>query len=40
MPQLVKGGKWCFGWTVVPPAKRLFIPPDAWDEYGCLHWAK
>ena len=33
MPQLVKGGKWVFGWVIVGPAGELSIPPDAWDEY-------
>jgi hypothetical protein len=34
MPQLVKGGKWVFGWVVVGPQRELVIPPAAWDEYG------
>lgn len=34
MPQLVKGGKWVFGWTVMGPDGRITVPPDAWDEYG------
>lgn len=34
MPQLVKGGKWVFGWVVAGPAGDLPIPPEAWDEYG------
>ncbi|MBU0495874.1 MAG: hypothetical protein KKA73_27840 [Chloroflexi bacterium] len=34
MPQLVKGGKWVFGWVVVGPQGELVIPPAAWDEYG------
>lgn len=34
MPQLVKGGKWVFGWAVVGPDGSLPIPPEAWDEYG------
>jgi hypothetical protein len=33
MPQLVKGGKWIFGWVVVGPRGELEIPPAAWDEY-------
>jgi hypothetical protein len=33
MPQLVKGGKWVFGWTVVSPAGEARIPPDAYSEY-------
>jgi len=34
MPQLVKGGKWVFGWVTVGPGRELAIPPEAWDEYG------
>jgi len=34
MPQLVKGGKWVFGWTVVGPAGEVRIPPEAYGEYG------
>jgi len=34
MPQLVKGGKWVFGWTVVGPNGEAPIPPAAFDEYG------
>jgi hypothetical protein len=33
MPQLVKGGKWVFGWVIVGPQGELTIPPEAWDEY-------
>lgn len=33
MPQLVKGGKWVFGWVIVGPRRELRIPPAAWDEY-------
>ncbi len=33
MGQLVKGGKWVFGWAIVGPAGELPIPPEAWDEY-------
>ena len=33
MPQLVKGGKWVFGWVIVGPRRELVIPPAAWDEY-------
>jgi hypothetical protein len=33
MPQLVKGGKWVFGWVIVGPGRELVIPPAAWDEY-------
>ncbi|MBN2116193.1 MAG: hypothetical protein JW730_06470 [Anaerolineales bacterium] len=34
MPQLVKGGKWVFGWSVVGPNGEAAIPPAAFDEYG------
>jgi hypothetical protein len=34
MPQLVKGGKWVFGWTVVNSAGEARIPPEAYAEYG------
>lgn len=34
MPQLVKGGKWVFGWVLVGFQRELTIPPEAWDEYG------
>jgi hypothetical protein len=33
MPQLVKGGKWVFGWVIVGPGRELPIPPEAWEEY-------
>jgi hypothetical protein len=34
MPQLVKGGKWIFGWVVVQVGKKIAIPPEAYREYG------
>jgi len=34
MPQLVKGGKWVFGWVTVGREGGLRIPPEAWGEYG------
>ncbi len=34
MPQLVKGGKWVFGWVVVGPQREITIPPEAYHEYG------
>ena len=34
MPQLVKGGKWVFGWVVVGADGRLPLPPEAAEEYG------
>jgi hypothetical protein len=33
MPQLVKGGKWVFGWVMVGPQGELAVAPEAWDEY-------
>ena len=34
MPQLVKGGKYVFGWTLVGATGRVRIPPEALGEYG------
>jgi hypothetical protein len=34
MPQLVKGGKWIFGWVVVGPDREIRIPSEAYIEYG------
>jgi len=34
MPQLVKGGKWVFGWVVVQAGKEITVPPEAYREYG------
>jgi hypothetical protein len=34
MPQLVKGGKWVFGWVIAGPACEVRIPPAAHTEYG------
>ncbi len=34
MPRLAKGGKWTFGWVVVGPRREIWIPPEAWREYG------
>jgi hypothetical protein len=34
MPQLVKGGKWVYGWAIVGPGNELPIPLQAWQEYG------
>lgn len=33
MPQLVKGGKNAFGWSIVNERGEIIIPPDAWLEY-------
>jgi hypothetical protein len=37
MPQLVKGGKWVFGWVMVGPQREILIPPEARREYGFRH---
>ena len=34
MPQLVKGGKNAFGWSIVSEQGDITIPPDAYAEYG------
>jgi hypothetical protein len=34
MPQLVKGGKWVFGWVIVGQQREIQIPPEAYAEYG------
>jgi len=34
MPQLVKGGKWVFGWVIVGSGGEITIPPEAYREYG------
>jgi hypothetical protein len=34
MPQLVKGGKWVFGWVSVGKKRQMSIPPIAYAEYG------
>ena len=36
MPQLVKGGKWVFGWVLVGAQREIQIPPEAYTEYGFL----
>jgi hypothetical protein len=36
MPQLVKGGKNAFGWSIVNDRGEIIIPPDAWIEYGLV----
>lgn len=33
MPQMVKGGKWVFGWVVVGGRQEITIPPEAYAEY-------
>ncbi len=34
MPQLIKGGKWVFGWVVIDAQGTVTIPPQAAREYG------
>jgi uncharacterized protein (DUF4213/DUF364 family) len=34
MPQLVKGGKWIFGWVIVGPRREIHLPPEAYQAYG------
>ncbi len=37
MPQLVKGGKYVFGWTIVRINRDIFIPDEAYLEYGFIN---
>jgi bifunctional DNA-binding transcriptional regulator/antitoxin component of YhaV-PrlF toxin-antitoxin module len=34
VPQLVKGGKWTFGWSAVSCNGTIVIPPEAFREYN------
>ncbi len=34
MPQLVKGGKYVFGWSLASERGEIVIPPEAKEEYG------
>jgi bifunctional DNA-binding transcriptional regulator/antitoxin component of YhaV-PrlF toxin-antitoxin module len=34
MPQLVRGGKYVYGWSKVTDRGRIAMPPEAMDEYG------
>jgi len=34
VPQLVKGGKYVFGWSKVSESGMIVIPPEAVDEYS------
>jgi len=36
MPQLVKGGKYVFGWTIVYPDGSILIPHEAKEEYNFI----
>ncbi|MFW9937586.1 MAG: hypothetical protein ACFFD5_08045 [Candidatus Thorarchaeota archaeon] len=33
MPQLVKGGKYIFGWTIIKENRKIIIPEEAYFEY-------
>jgi hypothetical protein len=34
MPQLNKGGKFVFGWSLITPERTVNIPQQAYDEYN------
>ncbi len=34
MPQLVKGGKYVFGWSKIGTKGKVKIPPEAYEEYN------
>lgn len=34
MPQIVKGGKYLFGWSKLGNEGRIRIPPEAFEEYN------
>lgn len=36
MPQLVKGGKYVFGWTTIKDDLQIRIPDEAFDEYELI----
>ncbi|MBN1538400.1 MAG: hypothetical protein JW908_16810 [Anaerolineales bacterium] len=36
MPQIAKGGKYIFGWSLVREDGRLKIPEEALEEYGFI----
>ncbi|MBN2105514.1 hypothetical protein JW835_15860 [bacterium] len=40
MPQLVKGGKYVFGWSHVSDSGKIRIPEEARDEYNLLPFDK
>jgi bifunctional DNA-binding transcriptional regulator/antitoxin component of YhaV-PrlF toxin-antitoxin module len=40
MPQLVKGGKQTYGWSVVSETGRIAIPQEAMHEYGFSEYDK
>ncbi|TFG17740.1 MAG: hypothetical protein EU531_02265 [Promethearchaeota archaeon] len=37
MPQLVKGGKYVFGWSMVRINRDIIIPDEAYLEYGFIN---
>ena len=40
MPQMVKGGKYTFGWSKVRDDGLIAIPPEAYEEYKFKHEQK
>ncbi|MBN2214198.1 MAG: hypothetical protein JW723_08135 [Bacteroidales bacterium] len=40
MPQLVKGGKYVFGWTIINPDLKVRIPDEAYHEYHLIQAEK
>jgi bifunctional DNA-binding transcriptional regulator/antitoxin component of YhaV-PrlF toxin-antitoxin module len=40
MPQLVRGGKYVYGWSRVGESGRIPIPPEAMSEYGLKEFDK
>ncbi len=40
MPQIAKGGKYVFGWSLIGPGGRIQIPPETQDEYGLVPGGK
>ena len=36
MPQLVKGGKYVFGWAIINKDVRIRIPDETYDEYQLI----
>jgi bifunctional DNA-binding transcriptional regulator/antitoxin component of YhaV-PrlF toxin-antitoxin module len=40
MPQLVKGGKHTYGWSIVSQAGRIAVPQEAMQEYGFRKYDK
>jgi bifunctional DNA-binding transcriptional regulator/antitoxin component of YhaV-PrlF toxin-antitoxin module len=38
MPQIVKGGKYIFGWSRVGDKGKIRIPPEAFKEYDLIRY--